>query len=144
MNEENQNNNQIHKTEKNMFKFDGPIGRKEFIVTYAYLFFYSFIFICVYIFAFDSAYYTIGIKPFLALFIVIFLLYLIIATYISAINYIKRIYDLINDKRKSVFYTVAIFVGLTAMSFIPILNIIGIILSIIILFILLTRKGQLV
>ncbi len=126
----------------NMLKIDGPIGRKEFVKTYVLLALCSIVFytiLALFLNYFDINFPQITYLPW---FILIVLVVNLLALYISLLNYVKRIYDLTGDKQHSIFYTIAIFIGTIAASFIPVINVLGLLTSIVIFMVLLFKKGQ--
>lgn len=125
---------------KNIFKFDGPIGRATFLKTVGIQLLITLIVVginyCIQInFGFEAMKYTIYIITGVVS---------ILLLYIMFLNYAKRIYDLIKDKNKAIFYTIVIVIASMAMKLIPILNIIDIITTIAIILVLLFAKGELV
>lgn len=101
---------------RNIFKFDGPIGRLQFLKTMGILFLsmIATMIVCTLIYIF----FDINEISMLALkaVVIIFTLYTI---YISVINYSKRFYDIFGEKQKAIFYTTALLAIYILLNFIP-------------------------
>lgn len=126
---------------KNIFKLDGPIGRKRFILTYIMLVFYTVLFFIAVGYIYQLFEETFMLKVVAR---IILILYVLTFFYTIALNYIKRIYDIIKNKEKAIFYTIALLIFNVTTSIIPPLKIVGAIISTIIFAFLLFKKGQLV
>ena len=114
----------------NIFKLDEPIGRKQFIITLGVLLFYTVFATIISI----CARYFFDINQITAIAITVFaLLSLLILIYINWVNYVKRVWDLIQDKQKAIFYVSAWFVANIAMSCIPVLRYVSVVISVVIL-----------
>ena len=125
---------------RNIFKIDGPIGRKRFIQTLVVLLIVNiavWVLVALITLPFGINIYTF---PICAIIVGIFL---IIAMYISVINYMKRFFDIIGRKDKAILYTLLIQGGTIAMSFIPQLKYIGALIGLVTLAFCLLKKGQL-
>ncbi len=116
---------------KNPFIFDGGIGRISLIVTLAIIFVAAFIIFTA------GAIYAQGVSEVIVRTKVLpcFLVLTLFFSYIIAVTYIKRLYHIILDKHKAVFYVVATYIGITALALTPLTltRILGNILPIIIL-----------
>ncbi len=125
---------------KNIFKIDGPIGRKAFITTIGIQILIAFaIFGIIYLIRINF-----GFEDIKYVFYIIGTLSSILMGYITFINYSKRIYDIIKQKDKAIFYAIAIMLASLSMRVIPPLKIIDMIISIAIILVLLFAKGELV
>ena len=125
---------------RNIFKIDGPIGRKRFIQTFVVLLIVNiavWVLVALITLPFGINIYTF---PICAIIVGIFL---IIAMYISVINYMKRFFDIIGQKDKAILYTLLIQGGTIAMAFIPQLKYIGAPIGLVTLAFCLLKKGQL-
>lgn len=114
----------------NIFKVDEAIGRKQFLITLIVIFVYALLaaiaVVCAQNF-FD-------VNKFTAYTITAFAIISIITLfYLSWLNYVKRIWDLIGDKYKAIFYVSAWWIANIAMGFIPVLRYVSIVFSIAIL-----------
>lgn len=99
---------------KNPFIFDGGIGRITLLKTIISAFTISLlVFILCVLYAQDAS--QLIIRTRLLPCIIIFLLF---TTYVLAIAYIKRLYHIIADKRKAVFYIVSLYIAIPALAFI--------------------------
>ena len=113
----------------NIFKLDEPIGRKQFIITLGILIFYTTFAVIISI----CASYFFDINQITAIVIILFaLLSLLILIYINWVNYVKRVWDLIKDKQKAIFYVTIWFVANIAMNFIPVIRYVSIVIAIVI------------
>ncbi len=114
----------------NIFKADEAIGRKQFIITSIVIFIYS-------IFAAITAVFAqnfFDVNKVTAIIIIAFsIMSILIVTYICWLNYVKRIWDLIGDKYKAIFYVSAWWIANIAMGFIPVLRYVSIVISLAIL-----------
>ena len=129
------------KAGRNIFKLDGPIGRKRFILTYIMLVFYTVLFFIAVGYIYQLFEETFMLKIVAR---IILILYVLTFFYTIALNYIKRIYDIIKNKEKAIFYTIALLIFNVTTAVIPPLKIVGAIISTIIFAFLLFKKGQLV
>lgn len=125
---------------KNIFKFDGPIGRATFlktvgiqllIATAAMLIYY------IITISFSDNLLDIFSKT-------LNIGYSMLMIYITGINYSKRIYDIICDPQKAIFYSVAIILALFALCAIPSIQKVGVLFGFILLLFLSIKKGELV
>lgn len=134
----------INSKYSNVFLADKPIGRMSFFKAMLSLTVVSFI---VYLLI-SFIYYMIDTNhpewTYLIWFLLIFAVFVITYLYLCFINYTKRLFDITGDKQRAIFYCSAIFIGVFASLFIPVVNIIGIISSIAIFLTLLFKKGKLV
>lgn len=126
---------------KNIFKLDGPIGRKRFITTLLVLLIANIIVMLItalIILPFGVNIYTFPICMTIAS------LFLIVALYISILNYIKRFFDIVGRKDRAIFYTLAIQISALAISFIPSIRYLGLTINIVILLFCLLKQGKLI
>lgn len=133
--------NQTIKEGSNIFKLDGPIGRKKFLITCLIICGLAVIAaaIGIPIYAtFDLTKYT------LPIFLVLICIFTILSTYISWLNFAKRLWDLFGDKNKGIFYAIAIWLINISTSFITFMkiNYIGMIFGWIVFAILIFKKGK--
>lgn len=101
---------------KNPFIFDGGIGRITMLVTILIIFTIAFgIFMAGALYAQEVSelFLRTRILP-------CALVFSLVLTYIMAVTYIKRLYHIIADKRKAVFYIVALYIGITALALTPV------------------------
>ncbi len=116
---------------KNPFILDGGIGRISLIVTL------SIVFITAFTLFTTGAIYAQGVSEVIVRTKVLpcFLVLTLFFSYIIAVTYIKRLYHIILDKRKAVFYVVSVYIGIAALALTPLTlaKILGNILPIIIL-----------
>lgn len=125
---------------KNPFILDGGIGRKSLIVTIAIIFITGFIlFTAVAIYAQGVSEVVVRTKILPCL-----LVLTLFFSYIIAVTYIKRLYHILADKRKAVFYIVSAYIGITALVFTPLTltRILGNIIPVIILIGLASTPGK--
>ncbi len=126
---------------KNILKIDGPIGKKNFLKNALVIFGYSFCGSAV----LGLLHLLFEVTRYNIIFFAIFWLVLVLLlTYTSWLNFTKRIWDLIGDKGNAIFYSSALFIANIAISFIPAICYIGIILTLIIACVLVFKKGKLV
>ena len=135
----NNNPQQTVSITKNIFLYDGPVNRLWFIVTILGIFIVSFIFLIIFAFLHEM-YGEISNIP---VFIAVLSVYALIILYISILNYSKRVYDIIADKQKAMFYTIAIFIANFATGFIPVVKYIWTAAAMIIFITLLVLPGKL-
>ncbi len=124
----------------NIFLYNGPVSRLYFIITVFMILLWSF----AYMYAFLYLYEEFGTVNHLPLFIGFGIAYLIITIYLSVLNYAKRVYDLIGDKQKAMFYTILWYIANTAAAFIPVVNYIFVGLSALLFIFLVVKRGKLV
>ncbi len=125
---------------RNIFKIDGPIGRKRFILTYIMLIFYTVLFFITLNYVYQLLEETFILKIASS---TILILYVLMLFYTIAINYIKRIYDITKNKEKAIFYTIALLIFNVTTSVIQPLKLVGAIISTIVFAFCLLKKGQL-
>ena len=126
---------------RQFLKLDGPIGRKQFVLTLIFISVYSAI-ANVTLLALQA---YIGINKYnLALFLLLWGVYLVSLTSITWVNYTKRLWDLLGDKSNAVFYSSAIWIASIAAAFIPVVRYIWFAIALLISFVLLLIKGKLI
>lgn len=126
---------------RNIFKLDGPIGRKTFLKSALFIACYiSFVTLVIVLlhFIFELNKYT--LIPFIILWVALF----IFSIYTSCLNFAKRFWDLFGNKADAIFYAIAIFIINFAYPFIPIIKYVGIVFSIVVLILLLMKDGKLI
>jgi hypothetical protein len=137
-------NNEI-KEGSNILILDGPIGRLKFLQTALAVALYNFVVSSV-----ATSYENQGININIYLFLGLNLIFcFIIPFYISTIYFIKRMYDIVGNKAKAIFYYFLYII--TAISFIlltvfvtPIFNIATAIVAFSVALLLLFKKGHLI
>ncbi len=125
---------------KNIFRLDGPIGRKRYITT-------LFILVGIYLIFLGIAYLlriTIGYNDVKVLHTILSVIFSLIYFYIIFINTSKRVYDIICQKDKACYYSIVYMVACFAMQYIPALNIIAGLLYLLVNLTLIFKKGKLV
>lgn len=124
---------------KNIFLLDGPIGRLQFIKTYAIVLCF-----CLLILIIDTIVISLfGRTKYTDLTSTMLLaLYIIITLYVLWIAYAKRLYDIIGTKDKAIFYATIIFGIRFALYFIDFWKYSSLIFTIIISAILLFKQGK--
>ena len=128
------------KEENLFFKLDKPVGRKQYILTALSIFGYFFV-----------ASFVIGIlhllfelnRYSLPFFIILWAGLFIVTMYITWINYIKRIWDLLGDKTNAIFYGTTFLIANFAISYISILKYLAPVLCLVVTGFLLFKKGKL-
>ena len=128
------------KASRNILIYDRPVGRLGFILTLLALFVIAVIFAA----GFTLVYSFLSIEEDLPIIIGLLVLISIVFLYMSVINISKRMYDLIGDKAKGLFYAIAFYLINILSSFIPILKEIDLVFTIVVLIILLVKPGKLV
>lgn len=105
------------KRNANPFTFNGGIGRVTFIISLVVLFLIYFTLIGGGIFLINildlSADKDLSILKFYTIICSVIFFYTVI------LCYMKRLYDIISDKRKSVFYTISLYILLICLEFLP-------------------------
>lgn len=139
INEQPQQNIEV-KESFNLFKMDGALSRSGFFIILTILFAYAIVLGAIILFI----YLNLDINKYIPLFVFIVFFGAISIAYISIIGYAKRLYDIIGNKQKALLYIIITFIGMMALSVIPILKYLGCILSLTILITLLVKKGQLI
>lgn len=135
--EEKQENNSTRQS-WNIFKYDYPIGRLRFILNIFIIMIIAFILTVlstVISLKFDE-------NEYLPYVISVFVLFFLFMIYLGANNIAKRLYDLFGDKQKALFYTIALYIINATCSFIPIINYIATVLTVIVLLILIVTPGK--
>ena len=125
---------------RNIFKIDGPIGRKRFIQTLVVLLIINiavWVLVALITLPFGINIYTFPICA------TIVGLFIIFAIYVSLINYMKRFFDIMGRKDRAILYALLLQIGTLAMSFIPQLKYIGALIGLVTLAFCLLKKGQL-
>lgn len=124
---------------KNLFKYDMPVGRKQFIInTLIIVLTYTLVFML-----FCGLRLFLGASlPVAIILITLFLLTYLLMFYCMVINYAKRFYDITGDKQKSLLYVVLFFVLIFTLSFIKTLMIATFILTLILAGFALIKKGK--
>ena len=126
---------------RNIFKLDGPIGRKRFIQTLIVLLIINiavWILVALITLPFGINIYTFPICA------TIVGLFIIFAIYVSLINYIKRFFDIMGRKDRAILYALLLQIGTLAISFIPQIKYLGLAIGLVALIFCLFKKGQLV
>ncbi len=126
---------------RNIFKLDGPIGRKRFIQTLVVLLIVNiavWVLVALITLPFGINIYTFPICA------IIVGLFIIIAIYISLINYMKRFFDIMGRKDRAILYALLLQIGTLAISFIPQIKYLGLAIGLMALIFCLFKKGQLV
>lgn len=126
---------------RNIFKLDGPIGRKRFIQTLVVLLIVNiavWVLVALITLPFGINIYTFPICA------IIVGLFIIIAIYISLINYMKRFFDIMGRKDRAILYALLLQIGTLAISFIPQIKYLGLAIGLVALIFCLFKKGQLV
>lgn len=127
------------KRDNNPFTLKGTLSRGGLLITLLFIFFLILIF-------FGLAYviYKYSQDLIIAGYIVkaLQIICTIISLYLILIAYIKRLYDIINNKRKSIFYGVSFFIAQNAIANIHFLKFLTPIIGFLVLFALLFIPGQ--
>jgi hypothetical protein len=122
----------------NPFWFDGAVGRKYCV--------FSLLGVVLATFAFVGISFLVYYKTSIVFFKFFLPIYTIIVTaflgYFVTILYIKRLYDIIADKRKSVVYVCAYMLAVLILNFTPGINILSTILSFVFITFLLVCPGK--
>jgi len=123
---------------RNIFKFDGAIGRISLLITFLVLCLCAILFFIIGFIIYNNTTKKV--------FDMIILPYGIICLgtlfYITALSYIKRLFDILCDKRKAVFIIISLYIACTSMAFIPGFTIIGQIIASLALLTLLLIPGN--
>lgn len=123
------------------FKLDGPIGRKKYLFVALLLTVYfsvAVVLMTIFHMLFQLNKYN------LILFILLWLCVIVPSFIVLWVNLTKRLWDLIGDKSNAIFYASALWLISFTISFIPVLKILGIIVSVIVPCFLLFKKGKLI
>ncbi len=128
------------KASRNILIYDRPVGRLGFILTLLALFVIAIIFAVTYAFVYSF----LSVEEDLPIIIGLLALILIVFLYMSVINISKRLYDIIGDKAKGLFYAIAFYLINILCAFIPILKYIDLVFAIVVWIILLVKPGKLV
>ncbi|MGN0030879.1 MAG: hypothetical protein ACI37Q_02870 [Candidatus Gastranaerophilaceae bacterium] len=128
------------KASRNILIYDRPVGRLGFILTLLALFVMAVIFAA----GFTLVYSFLSIEEDLPIIIGLLVLIFIVFLYLSVINISKRLYDIIGDKAKALFYAIAFFLINLLCGFIPVLKYIEWVFAIVVWIILVVKPGKLV
>ena len=124
----------------NIFKLDGALSRSGLFI----LFTITLAIGIVTFFLFYSLSPILNMQIHKTIYLILVVAYSLFMLYIYIIGYIKRLYDIIGDKKKAIFYTTVLFIALSAASFIPIINYIGAVVSLCMIGLLFFKKGKLI
>ena len=102
--------------DNNPFTFKGSLSRGGLLLTMGGIFISFLIFI---VFASLIAYLTQDEYTYKPIISILGLIYALFTTVILIIAYMKRLHDIINNKRKAIFYILAFDIAQLAISFIP-------------------------
>lgn len=124
---------------KNIFLLDGPIGRLQFLKTFAIIFAAGLPIILVNFILLI----TFGITKYTQItYYTLWITYMVFAFYCIWIAGAKRLFDIIGEKDKAIFYIIIIWILHFTLPLIPFLKYTSVIVSTIINFILVLKQGK--
>lgn len=139
INEQPQQDSEV-KESFNLFKMDGALSRSGFFIVFTIVLAYSIVFS----FVFYYIYININPMEHKILYITILSIYGLSSIYIYGLSCAKRLYDIIGNKQKAIFYIVIAYISITATSFIPWIKYLGSALSLLLVGILFLKRGKLI